>query len=251
MSAKKNSIFSRHNNLLGLSQGNTAPRAKTPTDTAAQEETGRLLNNSAWAYRFLLAIYSPAVALAVKKVNQASQGQVWLSCVRCYQCCFCCVKGVWDGGRFLHDHTSSSPLYIPLLPASHGSQRAPGWCCCITCCPSCSLQMKEGGEGGEDEFGWQGAQAEEASHSHRNDAQVGSAPTCFHKPPGLSQGISLFFFKWRRGVVSNLVNHPLPRRWDSDPPGSQGNSLCFSWPVYQLPQSFLIFLAEATNGLSV
>lgn len=123
--------------------------------------------------------------------------------------------------------------------------------------------MKEQGEGVEDEFGWQRAQAEGASHSCRNIAQVGSVLICFHKPPGLSKSISLFSFKWRWGLVSNLINHPLPSKWDSGPLGvretasafhgqsiSSHSTFLFSWPRQQmasLSKDFNLISLQAWN----
>lgn len=121
-------------------------------------------------------------------------------------------------------HTPTSPLYIPFLLASHGSQRAPGWSCCRL------LLADE--EGGRRWWGWvwmaggKGRRGKPQSQKWCTGRAL-HLPA-FYKPPGLSQGISLCFFKRRCGLVSNLVNHPVLRRWDSDPPGSQGHSLCFS-----------------------
>ena len=102
MSAKKSSIFSRHTNLLGLSWGNMAPTAKAPTDTELKRRLGGWWTTQVWVRHFLLAIYSLGVALAVWKVDRASWGQAWLSCVWRYRCCFSCIKDVWAGDRFLH-----------------------------------------------------------------------------------------------------------------------------------------------------
>lgn len=78
------------------------------------------------------------------------------------------------------------------------------------------------GQGDEDEFGWQREQAEEMSHSHRNGMQVGSAPTCSHKPPELSQGIFTLQMKMWLGFHPG---QPLPaEKVGFGSPWSQGNS---------------------------
>lgn len=72
----------------------------------------------------------------------------------------------------------------------------------------------------------QGAMAPTDTAAQEEDEEL--LGLSLHSPPGLSQGIFFLFQGWRHRLVSNLTNHLLSRRWESDPLGSRENSLCFS-----------------------